>query len=174
MDQESHIWPSNNDSPLSLVNYEQLHDIKKDLSPVDRIFAAQSLDVTQMLQIIAPSEMTISYMENLRDRSMGTLSGKTHKETIKDFPRRHWLRWERSYWVQPPDGESFFDISDRVLKTFTLKILPVGLTEKVLVIAPSVVLKLIIGYISKMDEDFIPKINIEGLMPYVINGEIKN
>jgi broad specificity phosphatase PhoE len=110
-------------------------------------------------------------LPELRDRRMGTIQGRAYRETMAEFPRRNWLAWQRSFWTAAPEGESFFDISDRVLTAFRTKILPIAHADRVAIIAAPDVLRIIIGYLTKTEEVEVPKIAIEPCIPHVLNGD---
>jgi broad specificity phosphatase PhoE len=103
---------------------------------------------------------------------MGSLTGRHYRETMAEFPRRNWLGWQRSYWIAPPAGESLFDISDRVLTAFRLKVLPIAAHENVIVVCASDILRILVGYVTKTDESDIPKFDVQPAVPYVIRGEL--
>jgi 2,3-bisphosphoglycerate-dependent phosphoglycerate mutase len=137
-----------------------------------RIYASPASHVGEFLRILTPDSAVESVIE-FTDRSMGSLMGRSYRETLGEFPRRNWLAWQRSFWVAPPDGESFFDISERVLTAFRTRVLPVRADETVMIVAPDDVLRLIIGYVTKVEEEGVPKIKIESMVPYVINGSVE-
>ena len=111
-------------------------------------------------------------LDELTDRSMGSLTNRAYRETMEEFPRRNWLVWQRSFWSAPPDGESLFDISDRILGAFIHKILPIPSAEDVLIVCAPNVMRVLIGYLTHAEEIEIPKLTIEALVPYVINGDV--
>ena len=135
----------------------------------DRVYLAPAAQHVELAKILS---LDFIPLPELSDRSMGSLSGRPYRETMAEFPRRNWLVWQRSYWTAPPEGESLFDISDRVLRAFTTKILPITAGETVLIICSANIIRLIIGYLRHLEEDEIPKIAVEGLVPYVINSAL--
>jgi broad specificity phosphatase PhoE len=171
--EEQTIWVGNADSKLS----QRGHAAAKEFALYDmwiipdRVYTSPVNHMLEFCSIILP-ETTPIQLPNLIDRSMGTLTGRTYRETMAEFPRRIWLAWQRSYWSAPPDGESLFDISDRVITTFRTQILPIEAHKTVLLIVAPDVMRLIIGYLVKMEEIEIPRISVEPLVPYVVNGTV--
>lgn len=168
---ESGIWNTEDHLPIEDNRYLLSKNI---FNNIDRVYSSPSILCTVMIETLIKQGNNVSYLEGLRDRSLGSLSGRDYKETMKEFPRRKWLEWQRSYWVSPPEGESFFDLSDRIKRVLLSNILPIGLTETVLIIAAPNVLRVIIGYLNNIEEAQIPHIPIEKGIPYVINGEISS
>jgi|ERR1044071_681970 2,3-bisphosphoglycerate-dependent phosphoglycerate mutase len=167
--QEQKLWQGTLDSQLSANGLQIAHE----LEPIaaERAYVAPSSHVLQFAKIILKNEFTV--IPQFADRSMGNLTGREYRQTLNEFPRRNWLAWHRSYWTAPPDGESLFDISDRVLTTFRTQVAPVLATEKVAIVCAADVLRMLIGYITKQDETELMKIEIQSAIPYVVNGEIK-
>jgi 2,3-bisphosphoglycerate-dependent phosphoglycerate mutase len=48
------------------------------------------------------------------ERSYGDLEGKYHKKTIKNFGKKQFDLWHRSYNIPPPRGESMKIVEKRV------------------------------------------------------------
>jgi 2,3-bisphosphoglycerate-dependent phosphoglycerate mutase len=138
---------------------------------VQRAYVAPAGHLQEFAKIVL-RQQEYEIVPEFTDRSMGTLTGRGYRETMVEFPRRNWLAWNRSYWIAPPEGESFFDIADRVLTAFRNRVLPVPAGEKVCIIAAPNVLRILIGCLSKTDEAEIPKIRIEACVPHTINGEL--
>src|SRR5258708_29935353 len=134
----------------------------------NRVYTSPAEQMLEFCEVILPETKPIKLPE-LADRSMGNLQGRGYRETMNEFPRRNWLAWQRSYWTAPPDGESLFDISDRVITAFRIKILPVEAGETVLLIVAPDVIRLLVGFLQKMEEIEIPRISVEPIVPYVVN-----
>lgn len=167
--QAEKLWLGTLDSELSPMGREQAADMAVyNRKHADRAYASPGTYVAEFASIALTTNPVI--LDEFVDRSMGTLTGRSYRETLAEFPRRNWLAWQRSYWSAPPEGESLFDISERVMTAFRTKILPVELTETVAIIAPADVLRILIGNISNKPEGDIPKISIEPAIPYIIRG----
>lgn len=171
--EEQDLWVGNTGSKLSEKGRNRaaefaLYDMW--INPT-RVYTSDMSHITEFCSIILP-ETTPIQLPEFNDRSMGNLTGRSYRETMNEFPRRNWLGWQRSYWVAPPDGESLFDITHRVLTALRVKVLPVEANEKVLIIVAPDIMRLIIGYLTKMEEIEIPKISVESMIPYVVNGAV--
>jgi broad specificity phosphatase PhoE len=104
---------------------------------------------------------------------MGTLTGRSYRETLAEFPRRNWLAWQRQFWIAPPGGESMFDISERVLTAFRTKVLPIPAAETVVILCAPDIIRLVVGYLTHVEEEEVMKLKVEPVVPYVINGDIE-
>jgi broad specificity phosphatase PhoE len=136
-----------------------------------RVFCAPAAHMVEFTSILLPFAKPI-LVDEFTDRSMGSLTGRAYRETMEEFPRRNWLAWQRSYWTAPPEGESLFEISERVLGAFRSKVLPIPLTENVMIVCAPDVMRIILGYLTHTEEVDVPKISIEPVVPYVVNGAI--
>lgn len=166
------IWTGNTDTTLSEVGLTVARSLAwYDSVDVDRAFVAPAEHFQEFAKIIL-TRLEWETIPELTDRSMGTLTGRVYRATMAEFPRRNWLAWHRSYWTAPPEGQSFFDISDRVLTFFRTKILPIAAHDRVAIIAAPDVLRIIIGHCSKTEEAEVPKIRIEPCIPHVVNGDL--
>jgi broad specificity phosphatase PhoE len=166
------LWIGTLDSTLSPEGKRDADDLAYFNHIIaDRLFIAPAAHIVEFTKIVASPDPAV--ILELTDRSMGTLTGRDYRETMAEFPRRNWLGWYRSYWVAPPDGQSLFDISDRVLTAFRTRILPIKSREHVAIIAAPDVLRILIGYLTKIEEVEIPKIRIEPCVPHVINGDLE-
>lgn len=137
----------------------------------DRSYCPRAAHMTEFASVIVPFATPI-VLDELADRDMGSLTGLPYRETMAEFPRRNWLSWQRSFWTAPPDGESLFDISDRIIGAFVSKILPIPSAETVLILCAPDVMRILIGYLTHSEEADIPKIFIDPMVPHVINGNI--
>lgn len=171
--EEQDIWVGNSFSKLSQQGLNLAVEFaRNDMWIVpSRVYTAPADHMLEFCKIILPDVDPV-VLHEFTDRSMGNLQGRGYRETMNEFPRRNWLAWQRSYWNAPPDGESLYDISDRVIAGFRNKILPIESRENVLLIVAPDVVRLLIGYLQKMEEIEIPKISVEPLVPYVVNGVI--
>ena len=170
--QVDEIWTGNTDTNLSPDGIRDASTLQwYDAVHAERAFVAPATHMQEFAKIVL---VTGEYevLPELTDRSMGTLTGRGYRETMLEFPRRNWLAWQRSYWIAPPEGESFFDINDRVLTAFRTKILPITAIEHVCIIAAPDVLRILIGHLTKLEETEIPKIRIESCVPHTITGDL--
>lgn len=167
------LWLGTSSSKLSERGRDNASDFaRRDMwIKPDRVYCAPAEHLIELISFLLPNVKPI-VLNELLDRSMGSLTNRSYRETMMEFPRRNWLAWQRSYWTAPPDGESLFDISDRVLTAFRTKILPVPSRETVLVVCAPDVMRLLIGSLTHREEAEIPQIIVEELIPYVINGDV--
>ena len=171
--EEKRIWVGNTGSKLSKDGYEAASDIARHdmwLRPA-RNSSAPASNMLEFVSILLPfSSPTI--VEEFTDRSMGSLTGRDYRETMGEFPRRNWLAWQRSFWIAPPDGESLFDISDRIITALRAKVLPIPAAETVLIVCAPDVMRILLGFLTHTEEPEVPKLAIEPVVPYVVNGDI--
>jgi 2,3-bisphosphoglycerate-dependent phosphoglycerate mutase len=71
--------------------------------------------------------------DRMIERSYGDLEGKFHKTIIKEFGKRQFDIWHRSYDVPPPGGESIKMVEKRVL-SFTKDLVALMKKERVNVV----------------------------------------
>lgn len=172
--EEQDIWVGNAESILSKKGHDSATEFARNdmwISP-NRVYMPPAKHMVEFCSIILPNFCEPTQLPELASRSMGSIQGRGYRETMNEFPRRNWLAWQRSYWSAAPDGESLFDISDRVITAFRVKILPVESRESVLLVVAPDVMRLLIAYLQKMEEIEIPKISVESMIPYVVNGSI--
>jgi 2,3-bisphosphoglycerate-dependent phosphoglycerate mutase len=172
--EEKKIWLGNTSSVLSKAGREAAIDFARNdmwMKP-SRVFGAPAEHIIEFSSIILPF-FTPTIVEEFTDRSMGSLTGRGYRETMLEFPRRNWLAWQRSFWNAPPQGESLFDISDRVITAFQVKVLPISITETVLIICAPDIMRILLGFLTKTEETELHKMNIEPIVPYVVNGIIE-
>ena len=116
---------------------------------------------------------TITKVEELRERSGGSVEGMEYSEMRKLLAPRKYKLWQRDYFEAPPGGESFKDVEDRVLPYMKEYVFPLANDGKnVLVVAHAGVLRVILGYIKKASEPDIVKWNIENAIPYFMYNTI--
>ena len=78
----------------------------------------------------------ITKTESLNERDYGELSGKYKDELVKDYGEKKVLEWRRSFKINPPGGESLFDVLNRVKPFLSKKIVPLLRSGKnVLIVA---------------------------------------
>ena len=66
----------------------------------------------------------------ITERSYGKLQGKTHLEIVQKYGWEKYDEWHRGYKTRPPGGESFEDVSKRVL-AFIKDLIEIMREEKV-------------------------------------------
>lgn len=109
------------------------------------------------------------YMDDvLNERYYGDLQGMKKDEAEKKYGFEQVLRWRRGYRDKPPKGESLVQVYERAVPYFIKTILPrVKRGEHVIVAAHGNSLRAIIKYISNIDDDKIPDIDLPLAKPIV-------
>lgn len=109
------------------------------------------------------------------ERSYGVLEGLTLGECRKRFPPKKYKTWERDYFEAPPMGESLLDVSCRVVPYYTHHILPkLRAGKHVLIVSHLNVMKVLFGFIQKLDETDVLGIHVENGIPYTIPENVLN
>jgi 2,3-bisphosphoglycerate-dependent phosphoglycerate mutase len=76
---------------------------------------SRSSDSLKIILQYHPECKRIVVDDRLIERSYGDLEGKYHKTIIKDYGRKQFDVWHRSYDVPPPGGESLKMVEKRVV-----------------------------------------------------------
>jgi 2,3-bisphosphoglycerate-dependent phosphoglycerate mutase len=129
---------------------EKLKDFKFDAAYTsDLIRAQKTLDI--ILEKIGQTEIPIEKDVALNERMYGDLQGLNKDETREKFGDEQVKLWRRSYDIQPPNGESLKDTSDRVMPYYHEKIEPALKSGKdILISAHGNSLRALIMYLEKM------------------------
>lgn len=166
-------------TPLSEEGIKQCKDVYDTYRGYqwDAIFTSdleRCQDTTRIILSERYPPDTWTLVEELRERSGGTLEGMTFQEIRKLFSPRKYKLWQRDYFEAPPMGESMKDVEDRLLPYAKEYIFPLANEGKnVFVCTHQIPMQVLIGYIKRMDETDIPSLTIENAMPYVIYGKIR-
>ena len=121
-----------------------------------------------MLQALHQSQIPIEADVALNERHYGDLQGLNKAETAEKFGKDQVQQWRRSYFTQPPGGESMEDCEKRTLPYFLKKILPyVVQGETVLVVAHGNSLRPIIKYLDHLEPEATALLEIGLCIPYV-------
>ncbi len=111
-------------------------------------------------------------VQELRERSYGSLEGTPYPEVRKALPPRKYKLWNRDYFEAPPQGESLQDVEQRLIPFLKETVFPlVDDNKNVLLVTHNDVIKTIIGHLKKSDETDIIRWNIENAIPYFFYGK---
>jgi len=106
----------------------------------------------------------------LNERDYGELTGKNKDEIKKEYGETKLNMWRRSYYEQPPGGESLDDVKQRVGTYFDSTILPFIQQEKnVLVIAHGNSLRALFVHLDLKNNDNIEYFEISTGIPIQID-----
>lgn len=166
--------------PLSTEGQEQAVEVAVDLSKYafDAVFSSdlsRCIDTTnEILQHNLNVVPSLTFVEELRERSGGLLEGMLYTEIRKEIPPKKYKLWERDYFEPTPMGESLKDVEDRVIPYMKEYVFPlVNDGKNVLVVTHEDVIRPIIGFIKGSDESTMLSLNIENAVPYILYGRVK-
>ena len=109
----------------------------------------------------------------LLPRSGGDYEGRSYKDLRKELPPRKYRLWERDFFEAPPLGESYQDVSERVLQFFREHVVPLHEANKdVLIVVDPEVMRIILGAIHQTEDTEIPQISAEPGMLYEYQGDL--
>lgn len=179
-DQVENRLSGQHNCPLSTEGREQAVEVAVDLSKYefDAVFSSDltrcietTNEILQYNNNVIPS---LTYVEELRERSGGLLEGMDYKEIRKQIPPKKYKLWKRDYFEPTPMGESLKDVEDRVIPYMREFVFPlVNDGKNVLVVAHENVIRTIIGFIKGSDEASMLSMNIENAIPYILYGQVK-
>ncbi len=111
-------------------------------------------------------------VQELRERSFGSLEGTPYPKVRKDLAPKKYKLWNRDYFEAPPQGESLKDVEQRVVpflkeNAFTLA----DENKNILIVSHNDVIKTIIGHLKKSDETDIIRWKIDNAIPYFFYGK---
>ncbi len=117
------------DVPLTPLGEEEAKEAAAKLNNhhFSMAFCSELERAKKTLQIILKEDhltLPITYTHALNERDYGDLVGKTHVEVIKEFGKKQYEGWHRSWDIRPPHGESLKDTHTRVMNYFNEQILP--------------------------------------------------
>lgn len=179
-DQEENRLSGQHNCPLSFEGREQAVEVAVDLSKYefDAVFSSdlercvQTTD--EILQYNLNLVPSLTYVEELRERSGGILEGMPYKEIRQEIPPKKYKLWERDYFEPVPMGESLKDVEDRVIPYMKAFVFPlVNQGKNVLVVTHEDVIRTIIGFIKGSDESTMVSLTIENAIPYILYGRVK-
>jgi 2,3-bisphosphoglycerate-dependent phosphoglycerate mutase len=160
------------DVPLTQMGIEQATACGNSLGeiPFDFCYSSTLQRATETARIILETlgqSMGVETTHKLNERSYGVLEGLTLGECRDKFPPKKYKTWERDYFEAPPMGESLSDVSCRVIPYYTHNILPkLRAGRNVLIVSHANVMKVLFGFIRKLEESEIMSIEIENAIPY--------
>lgn len=109
------------DSPLTNLGREQAKTIAN-------LLAKKKLNLAYQTRLSRSQETLKIVLENhlecrkiftddrMIERSYGDLAGTTHQEVVDGLGAGQYEQWHRGFYDQPPGGESFADVENRVME----------------------------------------------------------
>ncbi len=176
--QENNIVSGQINDPLSATGKEEAIEAGKSLADYDiGVVFCSDLERCQdtadmvMIENHFSHNVELILVQELRDRSFGSLEGTPMPEVRKSLPPRKYKLWDRDYFEAPIHGESLQDVGQRVIPFLKENAFPlVDDNKNVLVVTHNDVIKTIIGHLKKSDETDIIKWKIENSIPYFFYG----
>lgn len=118
-------------------------------------------------------DVELVLVQELRERSFGSLEGTPYPVVRKELPPKKYKLWNRDYFEAPPQGESLQDVEQRVIPFLKENAFPlVDDNKTVLIVTHNDVVKTIIGHLKKAEETAIIKWKIDDAIPYFFYGNI--
>ncbi len=77
---------------------------------------SRSIDTLNIVLKPHPECTTILQDDRMIERSYGDLAGTSHQTVIEGFGESQYEQWHRGYYDNPPGGESFADVEERVFE----------------------------------------------------------
>lgn len=164
------------DSPLTQGGRAQAREAAETLSSYrfDAVYSSDLIRALDQAREVArrskfPCEVVL--VPELRERSGGSIEGVKYSELKKRMPPRQYKLWQRDYFEAPPAGESLDDVARRVIPWFRQVVIPrISVNGNVLVVSHTSVIRVLISYLKKIDEQEILAMPIEHAMPYFFYG----
>lgn len=109
------------DSPLTDLGRQQAQTIanllaKKKIDLAYQTRLSRSVETLDIVLKFHPECHRRVTDDRLIERSYGDLSGLTHQEVIAGLGIGKYEQWHRGFYDQPPGGESFADVENRVME----------------------------------------------------------
>lgn len=115
-----HYFASQSDSKVSPRGREQVERLVRAFAKT-RVHAVYSSDLSRAFDTVEPIArergLAVRTDEGLRERHMGRLTGMTFDEVKAQMPEVWHRLVARDPRLRPPDGESQYDLGERVKKT---------------------------------------------------------
>ena len=140
--------------------------------PIDRLFTSVLMRAEKTaaiaLERAGQTDVPKTRHQALNERHYGALQGLNKDETREKYGKEQVHQWRRSYWVNPPEGESLADTCDRVLPYFRSEIKPkLEAGETVLVAAHGNSLRALIKDLEQLSEEEIVQVEVPTGVPLV-------
>lgn len=104
----------------------------------------------------------------LIEKSYGTLQGLNKERVKADYGEEIYNLWHRSYDIEPPGGESLYDVGLRV-QPFVKRVVgeDLRLGKKVLLVAHGNVIRSLIMFIEKLEPMATTKLEVGNAVPLI-------
>ncbi len=146
---------------------EVLKEFHFDLAFTSALQRAQQT-LTSILQVVGQEDVPVTKDKALNERHYGDLQGLNKAETAAKYGQEQVKLWRRSYFTQPPNGESIEDCVARVTPYFLEHILPQVVAGKtVLVAAHGNSLRPILRYLEHWNDEQTAETEIGLCTPYI-------
>lgn len=128
---------------------ESMRDVKYDIVYTSTL--GRCIETTEILT--KGREIEIVKRDSLREMSFGNWEGKEHKEVIKHYEYEYDLFWrEPTKFVSPVNGESIFELKDRVI-TEMESIIENNKGKDILIVVHGIVLNVIMAHFKDQSLD---------------------
>ncbi len=178
--QENNIVCGQMNDPLSELGKAEAIEAGKSLADydIDVVFCSdlercQDTADMVMIQNRFSDDVELILVQELRERSFGSLEGTPMSVVRKNLSPRKYKLWDRDYFEAPVHGESLHDVEQRAISFLKENVFPLVADNKnILVVTHNDVIKTIIGHLKKSDETDIIKWKIENAIPYFFYGGV--
>lgn len=124
--------------------------------------------LSTILRVTGQENAPVTKDKALNERDYGDLTGLNKAETATKYGQEQVKLWRRSYFTQPPNGESIADCVARVTPYFLEHILPQAKAGKtVLVAAHGNSLRPMLRYLEQWDDETTAATEIGLCTPYI-------
>ena len=164
------------DYALTGKGIEEITEAAQTLShqDFDRAFCSPQQQARESLKIILQHNadpFTITYVDQLRDRSGGIFESWPLREIRDALPPKAYRLWDRDFHEAPPQGESLSDVSDRILRWYRSIH---DDSQRTLILSHDSVIQVLVGFVQQFDEPDIIGFKIERAIPYFFNKNLES
>jgi 2,3-bisphosphoglycerate-dependent phosphoglycerate mutase len=130
-------------------------------------------DTCSIIQSALNQSFIIKSSPALKERNYGELTGQNREQLKNLFTPEQVAIWRRSYFENPPNGESLDDVKNRCGKYFDKNILPLlNQNKNILIISHSNTLRSLFVHLNIIDKKSIELFEISNCDPIFV--DIKN
>ncbi|UYP48183.1 2,3-bisphosphoglycerate-dependent phosphoglycerate mutase [Candidatus Lokiarchaeum ossiferum] len=147
---KAHIMQGWQNAPLTDLGKAQAKQLGKKLRPIafDAVYSSDSDRAYHTAQIITQNQpKTIIKLASLREINLGEWEGKSLQEFEQLNPTQYHNFWNLPHLYVSSAGETFFDVKERVIKTFE-GLIQKHRKERLLIVAHTVVVKTILAFVE--------------------------
>lgn len=152
--------------PLTNPGSVHARELAHDLKGLDHVFSSPSTGAVQFAEMFG----SFSVVPEFHDRSGGEYEGRSWLTLKKELPPKRYKLWNRDWFAKPPRGESYYEISERVIKAYERIVRPrLRQGDNIGIVSHTDPLRVLLGHLSGKNEDDILKMEIHPI-PYVFHG----